>query len=1355
MINGYVAGFESSFGNVTFTICDIQTGKEYKKLTYGSDVKEHLFTAKELKGLDLTKVYYMTLEDGKGNLWATQGNIMAADNAPSSLSLNYDKLTLNSNNNALYMNKAQLIVTADKKADNKVTWITSDSDVAGVSPSGVVTAVGEGTAQITAVSIYDSKVSVTCEVTVHDFYVSDEEMENTQSSYMYINDTLKLLAMCDEEAVVEGVAFKSYAPNVAEVSADGIITAKTSGQAVIEATYNDLVYYYTINVSSRIKGIVLGEPQYSYDSEADNGKSYPAIKNGDTYQIKQYSQYKLNYQASPAGVNTGGLDVKYTSENPDIVAVDTYTGLVTGVSAGKAVITLTVTEGENVFTDTITFEVLRDLRRTESENEKSAPTDIYLAVNSFKKLTLEAATLPEGWSWIDDVATELTKDSAYDFGAVYSEEGYYPIKNDITVHTYTAYETTVSDVYGRNVITKQGEKVPDKKEYPGGLLLRVNNNSNAYVKLITVTSDDPENLVITKTTQYENGVGPEVYSVEALEGCTTGKHTITVTTRLANSIVYSYDNYSYEPLAEDYVITQQFVYEVVDTRVADKILVRFDESESFSSNIALAKNKERKLVAEVFDQWGKAIETEIPELVWTSSDNKVINVTADKADSTKATVKTGEYGYAVINVSAKDNPMIYRTVKVTVSDGTPHVEGNTAELNTAVDYESDAGIEMSSVISILPAYGNQLIATPTIVTGNTDDAEESKKLRLYSVNGYEPAGYYYSRQTFRVIPQKGVDITKAEAGNYYIRMATDWGTYYAPLSIKVVTKKPSITVKQTDKVNLFYINDTGMISVSVKGKTVSSPEIEWSSQPKSDEAGFKIGHEGDYVGNNKGTYTYMYSISQNNITLDAKNKLTDASLLKGELTITIPGYKDSVTKSFAIKTSYKAPAISLYSSNKTNKDKVIICNELGVTNNTKDIIATATDINWKSSYIYKYANSGNNNTYQYAECNNKDVVISASNNSNVMTISYAGKKSTKASLVFHNDNAWRGTATAKVNISVTKPSVVLTRNSVTLNKNYTGELHSYYRKVSTSMQIKGYGSFGGSVMTTVTGSDAKAQALLDSEVLVMKVSDKTINVGLNDETALNTEVKNGNYKYNITPHYKDVNGNYVAMKPAVLTVKIVDKEAAVTAKVSGKLDLVKSNSCLTVTPKLANVDDNDEIVEAWLNGAYSDLFNIEMESGKGIITINRDEYDEDDNIIRANKTYNLSITFELSSGIIVTTKEFKVKPVQSVPKVTVSSKKIQLYASSTEYYNGQQVWFDVPAGYEIADIRMNYVPGIRYWEYENYGDVEYGYVYISDSHLAKASANGTNTKLTFIVKLVGRDGVSKDATATITANVKR
>ncbi len=123
--------------------------------------------------------------------------------------------------------------------DKEVSWSTSDSSVATVS-DGVVTAVAEGTATITATSA-DGGFTADCEVTVSKGAIHVAGITLSSSSLsMLPGDSAKLRAeITPADADDRSVTWKTSDPKVAAVDGDGNVRAVSSGNATITATAVD------------------------------------------------------------------------------------------------------------------------------------------------------------------------------------------------------------------------------------------------------------------------------------------------------------------------------------------------------------------------------------------------------------------------------------------------------------------------------------------------------------------------------------------------------------------------------------------------------------------------------------------------------------------------------------------------------------------------------------------------------------------------------------------------------------------------------------------------------------------------------------------------------------------------------------------------------------------------------------------------------------------------------------------------------------------------------------------------------------------------------------------------------------
>ena len=144
---------------------------------------------------------------------------------------------------------ATLQLTATVKPDNAtnsdVTWSSNNTGVATVSENGLVTAVGGGTATITATA---GEQSAECQITVNVSVtgVTITALEGTQGgttespAALNVDGTLRLTATVEpSNATNKAVTWSSNDTNVAEVNDTGLVTAKSAGKVTITATATD------------------------------------------------------------------------------------------------------------------------------------------------------------------------------------------------------------------------------------------------------------------------------------------------------------------------------------------------------------------------------------------------------------------------------------------------------------------------------------------------------------------------------------------------------------------------------------------------------------------------------------------------------------------------------------------------------------------------------------------------------------------------------------------------------------------------------------------------------------------------------------------------------------------------------------------------------------------------------------------------------------------------------------------------------------------------------------------------------------------------------------------------------------
>ncbi|NLW78084.1 MAG: S8 family serine peptidase [Ruminococcaceae bacterium] len=128
-------------------------------------------------------------------------------------------------------------VSPAKASNKKVTWVSSNPDIATVSAKGVVTAVGYGTATITATA-QDGGKTVKCTVTVGQRVTRITLNKNTAKLGVKKSLTLKA-TITPDDALNQKVIWKSANTKIATVSSKGKVKALKKGTVIITATTED------------------------------------------------------------------------------------------------------------------------------------------------------------------------------------------------------------------------------------------------------------------------------------------------------------------------------------------------------------------------------------------------------------------------------------------------------------------------------------------------------------------------------------------------------------------------------------------------------------------------------------------------------------------------------------------------------------------------------------------------------------------------------------------------------------------------------------------------------------------------------------------------------------------------------------------------------------------------------------------------------------------------------------------------------------------------------------------------------------------------------------------------------------
>lgn len=229
-------------------------------------------------------------------------------------------ITLNSTYQEMWVGSKYAIIPDIQPADadnKKVTYISSDPEVASVDENGIVTALKGGTTVI-EITTEQYGLKATCTILVKE-YVTSITLDASEK-YLGLGKTDKLTATVEAAtATNRNVVWSSSDPNICSVDQQGNITGNNLGNAVITATAADgsgVVATCIVHVTESINGLRV-EP--------------------DTVRIAIGSSYIVSAITDDGNVTN---DVVWTSSNESIATVDEM-GEIFGLSTGKCKVTAT------------------------------------------------------------------------------------------------------------------------------------------------------------------------------------------------------------------------------------------------------------------------------------------------------------------------------------------------------------------------------------------------------------------------------------------------------------------------------------------------------------------------------------------------------------------------------------------------------------------------------------------------------------------------------------------------------------------------------------------------------------------------------------------------------------------------------------------------------------------------------------------------------------------------------------------------------------------------------------------------------------------------------------------------------
>lgn len=278
-----------------------------------------------------------------------------------SISLSESEFNLNrGTDKALTVNYVAENPNDDTTDSKSIIWSSSDESVAVVNSSGVVTAVGKGTATITANASGVSGIPAAT-ATVH--VLVPLESISLENDFELQPGASKTVAVTynPTDADTTTITWTSSNTNIATVNNSGQVTAVAPGTAIITADAgNSITDTVTVTV-----------PEIHVDTVVIN-KSELALAKGDTEVLS------ASYLPENA---TDATDVTWSSQNTNIATVDSN-GLVTAVGKGttKIIAEINGITGECDVTVTVPLQSIT-LNEESIDLNKNATTTVGYTIN--------------------------------------------------------------------------------------------------------------------------------------------------------------------------------------------------------------------------------------------------------------------------------------------------------------------------------------------------------------------------------------------------------------------------------------------------------------------------------------------------------------------------------------------------------------------------------------------------------------------------------------------------------------------------------------------------------------------------------------------------------------------------------------------------------------------------------------------------------------------------------------------------------------------------------------------------------------------------------------------------------------
>jgi hypothetical protein len=967
--------------------------------------------------------------------------------------------------------------------------------------------------------------------------------------------------------------------------------------------------------------------------------------------------------------------VTWTSSD-EAVATVAEDGTVTAVGAGKATITATCAEATGTKEAKCTVTVQKEIKDT------VVTVNALTAVIGIDK-TLSEIELPEvpvdgitlTGSWVDGSISLASFSGAKKFLATYkdADNKVLPITKEVTVNCINASQVTVK---ANDTVLRAGGDTEGTLPTETTVTASLVNAEGTAVEIpagydVTVdwTSSQKDKVPVAK-----NGYTAKVTVADGAE-----KLTANITAKVTIK----------KGTASKTLTSQKCAIQVA-AKEAKITPITFGTLSYGDKSYALTQDTRYEVISTDFSSAEKtwaltlAINTEAAKLTIKSSDTSVAAIGKIEKNSTNdgytaaVTVKK-DAGYVEFTATADDAVKTTESVALYIKKAAVELSTDTVTLNNKMQ-----AAKTGESVYIYPSEGF------TVQSVAFAEGEGKDSFTITKVGNTDEYLIGLSSQTAE---KKTYKLTLKATLNDGTGKTTEIPSAF---TVKVISTEPKVTVKQTGKVNLFYgvgaENGYGNGSLSITSTTDKIASVSWKNGAAAD---FTIGEIKDD--------TCVISL----------NKVTDTPTKKGTLLIEFENY-ESVEKAITISTENKAAKLVLSAKSAT------IYPEQGITAATVDVYMTTA-----SGESIAFASEDVDVKFDKTDLYKPDV----SNDGAITFTALDASKNTKAVTATISVNKY-GTAvkgTYKISVNKKKPTLVLDKKSIVLNKN-------------AQLGAKELDKISVSVKDNPDAKITKLSATTDKNDTLTVLSfngdaeNGKIAVQLNDTGDVK---KATSYKCKAVATLQG--GETIS---TAFTVKVVDIDATKTVKLSakGSIDVLNRDTTSVVyTPKLSNI--TGEIKKAEVAGSAANLFTADLDEDTGKITVKA----KSDAALVTKYNYSIKLKLTLDNGNTLTTDNVKLKVTQSKPTVTVSPKQAVLSNNTTQ----SAVAVDITAKNKVGStVQTESIKLSNMTDVFEYAD---GVLTLKNRG---AVAKGKTYTLKFEVRYVGSADNEKPATVTLKVKIK-